>query len=274
MEGSVDAGNSTVNGTSDGSNDAGNKSLESIMGGMAESNAPDAKPDSNRENEEGSNTEAKVTLPAWTSQLSDELKNDKSIMDQISKFEKISELAKGYSELEKKLGKSIVKPGKDASTEELENYYQQLGKPKSVDKYSLDDKDAQFFKEIAYKNNLTDEQCTSLYAAFKEVGNAAIKQQQNNMAQKFAETETLLKNEWGNKFDEKITMLQRGVNAYGGAELGNKLKNSGLLADPTIVKMFVLLGEQNAEAGTTTKGASGEKDYIPTSEGGKFSFIK
>lgn len=272
MEGSENTGNSTVQNGSPVNNGEGTNSIENIMGNMA-NGSPEAKPE-NGDNAKGNEGSQSTELPAWTSQLSEELRNNSDAMKQLSKFGKISDLAKSYSELESKLGKSIVKPGKDASDEEREAFYQALGKPKAADKYSLDGENTQAFKELAYKHNLTDEQAKGLYEAFTEIGNNAIAQQKAIMAANAKATDDLLREEWGNKYDAKITMLQRGVNTYGGKALGEKLKNSGLLFDADVIRMFVKLGEESAEAGSTGKTASGGKEYKTTAEGGTFSWIE
>jgi len=250
-------------------------SLTQIMGDMADKGTPETKPADSGEKAEGTTEGSQdKAAPAWTSQLSDEIKTNEAVMKQLSKFDKITDLAKSYSELEGKLGKSIVKPGKDASTEEVEEFYQKLGKPKSMDKYSITGEDTAIIREIAFNNNLTDDQCKAVYEQLQKVGNQAIEQQQAALMAKAAETEKTLKAEYGKDYATKIKMLQRGVDAYGGNALGQKLKNSGLLYDPDIVKMFVQLGEQNAEAGTTGKTARGGEGYKTTAEGGQFSWIQ
>lgn len=272
MDESVETGNSaTTAGTAD--NNAAGTTIESVMGNMA-GEQPEAKP-GNGENAEGSKESqvGNAELPAWTSQLSEELRNNSDVMKQVSKFGKISDLAKSYSELESKLGKSIVKPGKDASDEEREAFYQALGKPKSPDKYSIKDENAKEFLDIAFKNNLSDDQAKALYEDFTGLTANAINEARLRKAANAKATDDALRAEWGNKYEAKITMLQRGVNAYGGKALGEKLKNSGLLFDADIIKMFVKLGEEAADAGTAGKTAGGES-YVPTAEGGQFSWIE
>ena len=266
MEESVETGNSATTAGAPESTGAG--TIEGIMSNMA-GVQPEAKPN-NGDKAEGSQP---VDMPAWTSQLSEELRGNPDVMKQMSKFAKITDLAKGYSELESKLGKSLIKPGKDTSDEEREAFYQQLGKPKSADKYSIDDQNAAAFKDIAFKNNLTDDQCKALYGQFQEIGKNAIAQAQLQKAAAAKATDDALRAEWGNNYDTKITMLQRGVNAYGGKALGEKLKNSGLLFDADVIKMFVKLGEEAADAGSVGKTAGGES-YKATSEGGQFTWIE
>lgn len=255
--------------------DSTGANLETIMSGMTAAAKPEAKPDASVEGkkDEGSSKDQQAPeLPAWTSQLPDELKNNSDVMKQLSKFGKIGELAKSYSELEGKIGRSLVKPADDASDEEKNAFYKKLGRPDSADGYSINDKESKAFRDLAWKNNLTDAQVKGIYASLKEVNDQLVNQQKQALQAKVNETEAKLKAEYGNAYADKLKMLQRGIQTYGGAELGNKLKASGLLFDADVVKMFVLLGEQSAEAGSTTKGTGTQKQYVSTAEGGGFTF--
>lgn len=272
-------GNSTSTDGVSGQTDTGTTNLESIMDNMA-GQQPASKPSEGNtgDTDKGStNNQGQINnqeLPTWTSQLNDELKNNSDVMKQLSKFGKISDLAKSYSELEAKLGKSIVKPEKDASAEEKEAFYQALGKPTSADKYSIDVENSEAFKEMAFKNNLTDEQAKGIFQSFSEFGKNVLDQQKAQIASNAKTADETLRKEWGNNYDAKIKMLQRGVNAYGGNALGQKLKQSGLLFDVDVIKIFVKLGEENAEAGTVGRTFNGGNDYKTTAEGGKFSWIE
>ena len=243
--------------------------LTDIMGSMTQSTEPAAKPEGTKaEGTEKSQPE----LPAWTSQLPEELRSNADVMKQLTKFGKIGDLAKSYSELESKLGKSIERPGKEASEEEVNAFYQKLGKPKSADKYSIEAEGAEAFKELAYKNNLTDDQAKGIYEAMSQLAMSQIQASKDQLLAHAKETETSLKKEYGNDYDAKLELCKRGVLAYGGPALGEKLQNSGLLYDADVVKMFIKLGEQNAEAGASINGASGTKEYKSTADGGSFKF--
>ena len=192
--------------------------------------------------------------------------------EKLSKFEKIGDLANNYLELEKKLGSSIVKPGDDASDEEKEAFYRALGKPEAADKYSIEGEDAEMFRKMAYENNLTDEQAKAFYKSLQEVGNNFIAAQKTAFEQQAKDTQAALQKEYGKEYPTKIVMLKRGVAAYGGEKMGAKLQQAGLLGDYDVVKMFILLGEQSAEAGSpgNTKGKA--DGYKSIEEGGKLSF--
>ena len=249
--------------------------ISAIMGSMAGDTAPEAKPETSGEKAEGKAETAKDTksdAPAWTSQLPEELRSNSDVMKQLTKFGKIGDLAKSYSELEAKIGKSLVKPGDDASEEESNAFYEKLGRPKDAKGYSIKDEDAQPFKDIAYKNGLTDAQATAMYESFKAIAMQNVKDVTTRMAQDAKDVQKALQEEYGTHYAEKLEMLKRGVKEYGGPALAQKLQATGLLYDGDVVKMFIHLGEQNAEAGSFNKGAAASGGYKSTAEGGMFTF--
>lgn len=255
---------------------AGAGDIENIMSGMSEGKT-DAKPNKNagdaaegKDQKDSGKGEA-ASNPAWMTQLHGDILNNKEAAEKLGKFGKISDLATKYLELEGKLGNTLVKPGDDASDEEKEAFYRALGKPESADKYSIEGENAELFREMAYKNNLTDEQAKALYASVKQAGENALAQMQANYQQQAKATQEALQSEYGKDYPKKIEMLKRGVKAYGGEAVGAKLQQAGLLADPDIVKMFILLGEQSSEAGAPNKSEKTD-GYKSIQNGGHLSF--
>lgn len=252
--------------------------ITNIMGGMSDSAKPETKPNGNggdagqgnSDNDNGKGGETQH--PAWMNQINSELIKDAEKAGKLSKFEKLSDLASAYLEAEGKLGSSIVKPGENASDEERKAFYKALGVPDTADKYSIEGDDAKMFREMAYKNNLTDEQAKAFYKSLQEVGNNAIAAQKAAFDQQAKDTQAALQKEYGKDYPTKIEMLKRGVATYGGEKMGAKLQQAGLLGDYDVVKMFILLGEQSAEAGSpgTTKGKV--QGYKSIQEGGILSF--
>lgn len=255
---------------------AGAGDIENIMSGMSEAKT-DVKPGENageksegkQQNDSGKGEAA--SNPAWMTQLHGDILNNKEAAEKLGKFGKISDLATKYLELEGKLGNTLVKPGDDASDEEKEAFYKALGKPESADKYTIEGENAELFRNLAYKNNLTDDQAKAVYAAVKELGENAIAQMQANYQQQAKATQEALQSEYGKDYTKKIEMLKRGVNTYGGKEVAEKLQQAGLLADKDIVKMFILLGEQSAEAGAPNKSEKTD-GYKSIQNGGHLSF--
>ena len=252
--------------------------ITNIMGGLSDSAKPETKPNGNEgdagqgksDNDNGKGSE--VQHPAWMTQLNGEFLHDAVKTEKLSKFEKISDLASAYFEAEGKLGNVLVKPGENSTDEEREAFYKALGKPDAADKYSIEGEDAKMFREMAYKNNLTDEQAKAIYEGIAEVGFNALNAQKEAFAQQAHDTQVALQKEYGKDYPVKIEMLKRGVATYGGKNMGAKLQQAGLLGDYEVVKMFILLGEQSAEAGSpgNTKGKA--QGYKSIQEGGSLDF--
>lgn len=232
---------------------------------------PGTKPD-NGEKDEGNKDSQKAETPKWMEQLDHEALEDADFVKQLSKFQKIGDLAKSYSALEKKMGSSINIPSEDASAEEIASFYSKLGKPESADGYSIEGERSKPFKDLAFINNLTDRQAKGVFEGLARIGEAAEKASAENLARIAQESDKQLHSEWGNDYAANLEFLKRGIAAYGGNSLGAKLKASGLLYDVDVVKMFTLLGKQSAESSATGKGAGGRSDYVPTSEGGTFNY--
>ena len=254
-----------------GENPAG--SITDIMDTMDQT-TPEAKPEEKTgDKDEGvDQDQKKPEVPKWMEQLDKEALEDADLVKQLQKFTKIGDLAKSYSALEKKMGSSINIPSDEASAEEVDAFYRKLGKPESVEGYSITDPKAQPFKDIAFMNNLTDKQATGLFEGLAKIGAAAEKASAENLAKIAQESDRLLKTEWGSDYSKNLEYLKRGIAAYGGNALGAKLKASGLIYDADIVKMFANLGKQAAESTSTNKGSGGRSDYVPTSEGGMFNY--
>lgn len=266
----------TVNNQTVSNGDTGNTaSISSAMASMTETEPKKAEPVNGNAN--GTETSQKDTVsktyPTWTSQLPDTIKGNEDLMKQLEKFEKIGDLANSYAELENKLGKSIVIPGKDATAEETKAFYQKLGMPKEAKGYELEGENIDDFKNIAYAANLTQAQAKAVFELMGNYGKQIAANNQANAERQMRETDEMLHKEYGNKYAEKIALLQRGVQNYGGKELGQLLQSAGIFYNPQIVRLFIQLGEQSAESGTSTVGAGGGKNtYKPTNEGGSFTF--
>ena len=261
----VDPGNSQVEVPAD---KAG--SITDIMNTLDQP-APDPKPE-NGNNGEGKPEDQKADTPKWMEQLDHEALNDADLVKQLSKFQKIGDLAKSYSALEKKMGSSINIPSEESSAEEIASFYSKLGKPESADGYEIEGEKSKPFKDIAFINNLTNKQAKGMFEGLAQIGAAAEQAAAENLAKIAQESDKQLHAEWGNDYSTNLEYLKRGIAAYGGNSLGAKLKASGLLYDADIVKMFALLGRQSAESGAPSKGTGGKSDYIPTSEGGTFNY--
>lgn len=214
-----------------------------------------------------------VQLPAWTSQLPKELLDNSDLMKEISKFKKIGDLAKGYSDLEGKIGKTIQLPSETSTEDEIKQFYEKLGMPKEAEFYSLPEDDQLNFRQIAFENNLTDAQAKGIYESLKTAGLEAAKASQQASEQLIAETDRGLRNEYGDKYEEKMQLMTRGLSETVGKDVAKILAEAGVLYHPQVARLFIKLGELTAEAGSFSKGnTGGNTGYKATSDGGSFEF--
>lgn len=253
--------------------------MSNILQNMA-GTKPDVKPEGMTEGNKTEGTESSQKLPAWTSQLPDEIKTNNDLIKRLSKFEKIGDMAKSYTELESKLGNSLIKPSTDASAEEIQSFYEQIGKPKNVEGYNIkaDNENVKEFLNVAFNNNLSVDQANQLYEYMLNAGNKAIEQNRTEQAimqrEKIEAFEKVMNEKYGAKYNEKLKLLETGINTYGGNELGSLLQQSGLLFEPVIADLFINLGERASENQSYVKGTGGGIDtYVSTADGGTFDFI-
>lgn len=210
--------------------------------------------------------------PAWMAQLPGELLQNEQAVKQLVKFGKIGDLAKSYTELEAKLGRSVTLPGKDAQAEEVQAFYEKLGKPQSAEKYELP-KDDMNFSEIAFKNNLTVDQAKAVYEAMNSYGQSVLNQQMQLQTQTAKATDEALRAQWGDKYQEKVSFMQKGLSNFGGKPLYDLLSSTGVIYSKEIADLFIQLGEISTESATTSRGVAGGKtSYKSTDEGGSFTF--
>ena len=237
-----------------------------VMTTGVEAEQPESKPDEGT-SAEGSGEEA-PKLPAWMAQLPEDLRNDKA----LSQFTKMGDLAKAYKELALKKDNEIVMPGENAKPEEVEAFYQKLGKPEKAEGYKIEGDKADAFKALAYKINLTQNQASSLFSELNKAGQMLRNSYEQKLKTDYANTNNALKAEYGNEYGNKMKLLQKGLQTYGGKEVVQKLYNAGLSYDSDIVHLFIKLGEQAQEAGSVLKGNAGSSTYKSNRDGGMFNF--
>ena len=112
-----------------------------------------------------------------------------------------------------------------------------------------------------------------MYGAFDQVAKTLQENQQTVSQRQLAQTEEALKKEYGASYGEKMQLVNRGLNAFGGKSVAQKLVTSGLAYDPDVVRMFIKLGEISSEAGASNRsGNRHATEYKSLSDGGTFTF--
>ena len=243
--------------------------LASIMTDGDGSAEPEAEPGKEAgEKDEGKDAAdtAKEQVPAWISQLPSELQEDKN----FAQFKKLGDLAKAWKDLSAKADKAGI-PAEDASAEEINAFYGKLGKPEKASGYNLKGAQAEALGQLFFSNNLTTKQAESIAGALEKIGNDEVGRIAREMQKQAVDTNNALKAEYGSNYGEKMQLLKKGMDNYGGKDIRAKLQKAGLSFDPDIIHMFIQLGSLSQEATTGLRGTS-SSGYKSNAEGGKFTF--
>jgi len=252
-----------------------------------ENNTPETK--GQTPEEKGQIPETKGQTPEEKGQTPEEKGNIPEEKGQIPENKNLPDFAKTLQEKAKGQEKSEPNKENEPKTDEFSqwleklpaemtdeqsaSFWQKMGRPDTADGYELPKDDNLNFKQIAFENNLSKAQAKSVYERISNAGLEFLKRQQEADEKQIAETEKFLRDTYADKYDEKITLMQKGIEAFGGVSLLNKLKSSGLLFDKDIVQQYIAIGEMTAESGSFSRGANGGKDgYVSPLDGGLLKF--
>jgi len=222
---------------------------ESILSGPSEdnregneTNTPNPEEDNSANNTNGNGSDGKkeATEPDVWGGVSDEYK------EKVSKFKDVDGLAKGYTELEKKLSAGKKVPETD---EEKEEMYKLLGKPDKADDYNLppltegENPLTDKFGETALKLGLSREQAEGVYGWYAEEFDTLNKYTETQKE----ETIKTLKSEWQDKYTENVELATRALTSAFPDNTIEKLGKMGLLNDHGFIAAMAKLGTANAD---------------------------
>jgi len=113
------------------------------------------------------------------------------------------------------------------------------------------------FAAEAHKRGITDSQFQGLVSWYlgKNVADAGT--QADAKAAVAAQTETVLKKDWGAAYDQNLGLAKSALAEYFGDAMVEHLEKTGLGNHPDMLKGFAKLGQQLAEDGKLTGKANG-----------------
>jgi hypothetical protein len=209
-------------------------------------------------------------LAAWAEQLPPELRGNPEAARSLAKYAKVGDLAKALLEAEAKLAGGGV-PGKDAAPEETAAYWEKLGKPKTAEGYAFaKEPDGAVFARAALEANLTAAQAEALYAGLNGLGKRQAEAAREALDRQVAEADAAMRKEHGGRYAEKMRFFISGCDAAG-PEVRRLLYQSGLGANPGIIKAFTALGEMHAES-SSPRGGGAARPLTPVNEGGWWDY--
>jgi len=144
--------------------------------------------------------------------------------DKLEQNEAFEDLAKGYKNLQTKLGgnhNELFKITADMSQEDRASVYNALGRPETVEGYSYQAQEGDHpelvnqFKAISHELGLTESQVSKMIPMLNDqIVGIANAQQEEIQAQNNAGLETL-KKEWAGAWDSKLGLATRAAEYFG-----------------------------------------------------------
>lgn len=194
----------------------------------------------------------------WKSSLPDELKSHPA----AEKFKTAGDVFKSYVELEKFKGNSITLPGEKATPEELNGFYNKLGRPEKPEGYQfkmpegLNEKiqlKPEFdgsFRAMMHKHGLSSKQAAGIYNDYLTSLSEMVTQEQKSAETALNNAKAELQKEWGDQYDVNIQAATNLVERVAGKEAVDKLGDLG--ANPTAIKLLHTLSKAISEDSINT----------------------
>ena len=217
-----------------------------------------------------------VILPHWTEQLPKKMIADPGSAAHLQAYKTLDDFVQASLDAAMKAGdgQQLALPGKESTPQEIQAFYELLGKPKEAAVYSFAKSDPALAK-VAFDANLTSAQADALYKAGLAQVDDVQKGIAASLAQDFQATDVLLQKEFGDKYAEAIALMQRGFgnNPTTGelSPVAQALYNAGLAGKPEIVRAFIELGRATSE-GTAASGSMGTPQPKSVMEGRGFTY--
>jgi len=211
-----------------------------------------------------------TTQESWYSQDYGELVKNKG-------YKTPDDVLKNVKELEGMVGGRVKMPTPESSAEEVNAFYQKLGKPVGPDAYEIvrpempegmnyDEDMEKGFREVAFEHHASNEQTKAMVDWFNKY---EINRYNDFMAEKQRlETEGLekLRGEWKIDYDENVKISNRACHQLGGDEFIALMEETRLGNNPVMIKTFHDIGVKILSDSLIKGDGSGgeQKDgYVP-----------
>lgn len=192
-----------------------------------------------------------VLQEGWQAELPEDLRENET----LAGVSTLSGLSKMLVHAQSMVGKDkVIVPGEGATEEDLNTFYDKLGRPKTAADYDLTppeglsygDDELVGFRDTAHKLGLS---ATQTKALFDWHGNLSIeKAKADSLRQKeeLSASEATLKKEWGGAYDQNFALAMKAVRTF--TDEGSlKALEQGLGNDPSMVKLMHKVGEAISE---------------------------
>ena len=170
----------------------------------------------------------------------------------LSPIKDVENLARSYVNAQRLIGADKIPVPVNPTDEDLDNIYNRLGRPESVDGYEIavdgnivTEDVARSYADIAHKLRLTPDQASGIMDYYRSMASQASEVTAKAETQQRSQTEMALRKEWGDDFDARIEDAGKIAQQFGGGELlemkladGTKVGNH-----PDFIKAFAKMAE-------------------------------
>jgi hypothetical protein len=197
-------------------------------------------------------TAEEVKEDTWQTQyLSEDLQGN----DTLSKFKDVSSLGNSYVELQKLVGSRVKVPTDDSTEEDVNSFYNQIGRPESPDKYSIDlpsdsypQEVIQSFLKEAHASGLTNKQAQAAINFYNTIETDGQINSDAAMQQAKVDAESALKKEWGpSEYAKELAVSRRAFNRFADDDLKAFVNETGVTNNVAMIKFLNRIGKAFSE---------------------------
>ena len=197
-------------------------------------------------------TAEEVKEDTWQTQyLSEDLQGN----DTLSKFKDVGSLGNSYVELQKLVGSRVKVPTDDSTEEDVNSFYNQIGRPESPEKYSIDlpsdsypQEVIQSFLKEAHASGLTNKQAQAAINFYNTIETDGQINSDAAMQQAKVDAESALKKEWGpSEYAKELAVSRRAFNRFADDDLKAFVNETGVTNNVAMIKFLNRIGKAFSE---------------------------
>ena len=207
---------------------------------------------------------AEPPVASWRDALPDDLKSN-PIFD---KYDSSDDGLRALVNAQDLIGKKgLIQPDENSSKDEWDNFYKDLGRPESAEKYTLpeiegmpeempiDDNLTNDFKAWAHEAGLNQNQVNLVYGKYQQSMISVFNSIEEAKVVAKNQAETDLRTEWGKAYPEKKAIVDKLIKYASEKELPFFVEHGN---NPFLVSYFARIGEMMGEdkLGGTPKGTT------------------
>ena len=200
--------------------------------------------------------ESREAPDAWYNSISEEVRNIEGGLNVLAKYKSMDELFTGHVNAQKMIGAkaegTIKLPGEESTEEEIDSFYDKLGRPKTSTEYewqppedfAVDQEKLNLRNKQFHKAGLTKKQQAAVMDIYKEEVTQATENWNKGQEEKAKATEAQLRHEWGSDYDTKLAAAKQVSDKYG---LTETITHYGLDSEKGGIDLLYQLSSMTSE---------------------------